>query len=225
MIDKFNEFRAISGSYNERINQLEAERLDLKARRAALETQYENMIAELVSDSELQAAENEIETLDMRLAQIEKMLEIVKRGKRQKLAEMIPTVKAYRDQKKAEKLPAFDAKLRDVMKAKAEYLLKLRELKQLDDEIAALHSDVLAFKNEAEIEESEFFAGPLSQIPVDKSPALEGAEIASRSLAVSRWLIDAAMQGRFPQWIDYYAKHGKLPEEVDQAAQKRGGKR
>ncbi|GAB1530115.1 MULTISPECIES: hypothetical protein [Brevibacillus] len=109
-----------------------AERTDLKARRATLEAKYENMIAELASAADLQSIEDEMAQLDARLMQIDKTLSVVKRGRSQKLLELIPGVKVHREREKERIQQEFDEQLRCLIKMKAEYLLELRRLAQIN---------------------------------------------------------------------------------------------
>jgi chromosome segregation ATPase len=211
-MNMIEQFKEISGRYREKIAQLETETKELRAQRESLETQYENMIAELVHDSELSPIEDAIAEIDAKIAQTEKMLAIVKRGRSQKLIELIPGVKSYRDREKERIQQEFDEQLRSVMKMKAQYLMELRKLAEISAKVEQLNADVRSLQNEAGDDSREFDSAPLYRIPFDAFPAYVGTEEASKALSVPRWLIDEVIVGRLPQWIQ---------EET----RKRGGKR
>lgn len=206
----FDQFKDAMRSVQQREGQLFSSREELANRLRSLNEEYAKMITDEalgrdVTEKQLSTKQAEIDRVQKELQIVEERLVAIRAAKRERLAEFLPQLEAeYReimDKKEAE----YREKLKEMRKWKADYLLNIRSLGRMRQEMYKIQ------------EEFKFLASHATDKYERFRPHVEAVNLFSdysgkdkRNAVAEDEVIDAFNYGTVPLWVKYYELTGEI---------------
>lgn len=207
--DRFVEFAEMRAKYNTEIEKVRQELKAAQSHEKELTEKLNDLIGNLASHDEVTPIEEELAKVEKKISQLKRNLGLLSTGKQQKLADLVPVLKTYKEQRQAAILEEYRQAEREVHRKRAELLLAINKAGKVHREAERLHSEYMQLKSEAGDDERDFLHFPTMKISLD--PSYFGAEQASSdSFAVPGWLIQDAINGKYPKWF-YTVQQSESP--------------
>jgi chromosome segregation ATPase len=216
----FDDIRAKKAKYDERLQTLEAELQEAQEKKEALEKKYSEGLereamggAVFKNEIELQ---KQIEEVNARISKLPAMIDIVKRGRKQAVAESVPLVREARSKQKEALEKEWEEEFIELKKAQAEVLLRCEALHQIREKSRVVNSDVIALLDDADalVNNDNYHSfKPNHELPLSPSPQYFGLNKALyMGYDVPSYAVRNALDGKLPDWVKHYATTGEIKE-------------
>lgn len=144
---ELKEFKANEQQLTDKLQELREERKQLEAEQAEAADAYGRMLAEDAAatkkhtQKDLSAQKRKIDELSKQAADVADRIATVERHRDDVMTAQLPNLKAGYDRANKEVKAATQAKIGELEKRTAEYLLLLREIRELDKKAMRIHSE------------------------------------------------------------------------------------
>lgn len=216
-MNSFNEIKQVKKNYNERLEELKSEKTELEEALSVNIQEYEaRMEADaLGTESFTNEAKlsNEIGGLRKEIEAIDNKIEIVRRGKRQAMANQVPVIREIRDNQKSKVEKEWNEAIESMQKAKAEFLLSIVALSEVQQKGNKVYSDAYSLITEANPETNERAKvyEPFEELPMNPNPSYFGHDVALRkAFSIPSWAVRDTFKGDVPSWVYHYMATGEI---------------
>jgi hypothetical protein len=159
-----------------------------------------------VTERQLTAKKAEIEKVEKELAMVNERIIAIQSAKIERLRQELPEMRKEYDRKMAERRAEFDAKVKDMRRMKAEYLLFLRDFGRLSNEMREIHD---RFVENARLVSNEYEKWRFTPPTVNLFNDYEGQD--KMNAPTEREIYNAFHRGIVPAWVLQY-ENGEVEE-------------